>query len=138
VASSQGKGGRERHIGWPWRARAAFPSQAPVPTEGTVSPARLDLTPRVLRLHKYRRGHEDSTRCALWEEALFFDWSSSTMHRVPNARSPCAAMVAQEASPRDCVCGVYGTGITMCASVWQVNEGETRSRWVVDELYREQ
>jgi hypothetical protein len=37
-------GDRERHLGSPCRARAAFPCQAPVPTECTVLRARLDLS----------------------------------------------------------------------------------------------
>jgi hypothetical protein len=49
VASSQGKGGGERQVGSPWCAHAVFPSQAPVPTEGTVLVCTcLDLCPHRL------------------------------------------------------------------------------------------
>ena len=39
------KGARGHHLGSPWPAHAAFPSQAPVPTEGTVSRAPRSLPP---------------------------------------------------------------------------------------------
>ena len=42
---NRAKGARGHHLGSPWPAHAAFPSQAPVPTEGTDSRAPRSLPP---------------------------------------------------------------------------------------------
>ena len=46
------KGARGHHLGSPWPAHAAFPNQAPVPTEGTVSRAPRSHSPRSPRSHR--------------------------------------------------------------------------------------
>ena len=60
------------------------------------------------------------------------DWSNSTRHRMPAARSGRAAIVTQGADPRRLCMRIVRyaacAGIIMCARVWQVNASETRSR----------
>ena len=62
------------------------------------------------------------------------DWSNSTRHRTPAARSGRAAMVTHGAGPRRLCRRIVRyaecPGMTMCARAWQVNARETRSRCV--------
>ena len=60
MPSSQGKGARGRHLGSPWPAHAAFPNQAPVPTEGTVS--RPPISPRAHIARPPRRVRTPASR----------------------------------------------------------------------------